>query len=489
MSHLTHEALWAWAAGEAGGEERARVQAHLELCGDCRAQLAQVQSAQALLAAQRQAEVPPLPDAAARRIAAVLGHAAEAHRAPAFEWPAWLTWRPVLLAAAAAALLAFFLWPRTAPSPQQQGPGPVVTPSPRALPPGDTTVVPIPQPAPPAAPQLAQVTSARKAKGGGQPLAKDQRLTQGSTVTTERSGALWLRLPDGSRAGLTASTEVTLARLEERRVELDVQRGDLVVVARHRPERALVVRAGAVEVQDVGTRFLVSSDAERVLVAVEEGEVEVRLPGQTLRLEAGGAVEVRGTQARRLPWQVTPPSGERPPPGARDAGAPAREPQTPDIPALPPPGPGPAAAPADGGVAAVPAPTPAPTPAAGSGDAGAGPAKVPAGAPDGGEAGEDDAAEGFSLRNLEKHLSKFGRDVQSVFAPPRDVQARQIDQLATGGHCEQALQRADAWLAVDAGTSPKEATSRVVILRAKLRCLTRLGRSAEADAVRRALGP
>jgi len=111
--------------------------------------------------------------------------------------------------------------------------------------------------------------------------------------------ATWpqLRLPDHSRAELRYGA----------RVDVDVQRDDLVRLRQHSGEvryevapdraRAFVVDAAGVEVRVVGTIFTVTlaDDAQRVEVEVERGLVEVddgtRVaelgPGDALRLEVG----------------------------------------------------------------------------------------------------------------------------------------------------------------------------------------------------------
>ncbi len=52
-----------------------------------------------------------------------------------------------------------------------------------------------------------------------------QKLEEGSTVATKSGGSVWLKLPDGSQAGLTASAEVTLATLQEKQLTLNLVKG------------------------------------------------------------------------------------------------------------------------------------------------------------------------------------------------------------------------------------------------------------------------
>jgi transmembrane sensor len=118
-------------------------------------------------------------------------------------------------------------------------------------------------------------------------------------VSTETGGSLWLQLPDGTKAGLTGATDVQLAKLDDKTLTLDVTRGSLAMVVPHREDRVLTVRAGDVEVKDLGTRFLVSREVARTVVAVEEGSVEVKTP----RLSSVSfACWVRSQAARRM-WR------------------------------------------------------------------------------------------------------------------------------------------------------------------------------------------
>ncbi len=112
-------------------------------------------------------------------------------------------------------------------------------------------------------------------------LGTAQVLETGARLSTEKDGSLWLKLPDGTKAGLTGSTDVQLAKLEEKTLTLDISRGSLAMVVPHREDRVLTIRAGDVEVKDLGTRFLVSREVAKVIVAVEEGSVEVRTPKST----------------------------------------------------------------------------------------------------------------------------------------------------------------------------------------------------------------
>jgi ferric-dicitrate binding protein FerR (iron transport regulator) len=445
MSHLAHESLWAFAAGEGGARELAEIRAHLDGCPTCRAQLAQVEFAQKLL--RPEGAPPPLSDASARRIGNVLAEAAEAQAVKRMSWRAWWAWKPLALAAVAA-LLLWFLWPA------QPGPTPPV-----ALP----TPEVVHQPEPLDEPQgEAQVTSARKAKLEDGALAKNQKLAVGAKVSTEAGGALWLKLPDGSRAGLTGKTEVTLEAMGERRVALEVKKGNLLVVAKHDPSRELRVYAGEVEVRDVGTRFLVAREEKKVAVAVEEGEVEVRVGQKLVPVKAGQGVEIARGRVRELPLKPPPePKVETPP-------APSPSPDASLDPApLPPPLPLPPAAVEvqDAGVVAALPPAPAPTPA-------------PAAAP------QEEELDSIALA-----FKRFGEALARPFMPTRGALAERIDALASEGNCDDAHREAKTWLAKDAGQTSDEALLKLVVLKAQLRCYTRSGKATEAEAIRRQLPP
>src|SRR5699024_2046404 len=101
------------------------------------------------------------------------------------------------------------------------------------------------------------------------------KLGEGSIISTKSGGRVWMKLPDGSRAGLTGSSEVKLSTLKAKEVTLDITRGSLAMVVPHREDRVLLVRAGDVTVRDLGTRFLVQIEEGRTMVAVDEGEVAV----------------------------------------------------------------------------------------------------------------------------------------------------------------------------------------------------------------------
>ena len=97
-----------------------------------------------------------------------------------------------------------------------------------------------------------------------------------------RAGAL--DLGDAQIAG----TDFTVQR-GAHRVDIVMQPGRLDLQVEHDPGRLYVVRAGGVEIEDVGTRFSVDYDGTHVDVRVSEGAVKVR--------HAGKAVEIAASEA------------------------------------------------------------------------------------------------------------------------------------------------------------------------------------------------
>lgn len=97
-----------------------------------------------------------------------------------------------------------------------------------------------------------------------------------------------VRLPDGSSAvPLGASDRVELVEFSahKRRIRLVAGAARFAVA----PDRArpFVVEAGAVTVEAIGTRFVVTQDGERVAVTMEEGSVKVTWPHGHTTLVAG----------------------------------------------------------------------------------------------------------------------------------------------------------------------------------------------------------
>jgi hypothetical protein len=83
-------------------------------------------------------------------------------------------------------------------------------------------------------------------------------------------------------------TDFTVTRTPSR-VEIVMQPGMLDLHVDHRPDRLFVVKAGNVEIEDVGTRFTVDYDGKNVDVRVTEGEVKVKHAGKDIAITASNA--------------------------------------------------------------------------------------------------------------------------------------------------------------------------------------------------------
>jgi hypothetical protein len=466
VSHLGAEALWNLAAAA----PEAEASSHLASCEECRAQLAKVQQAQRVL--QLRPVVPPLNPIAARRIGAVLKEAAEQQLKPRGGWFS-ARWA---LAGLAAAVLAIWIWNQEQIQPPAPTPVAVREAPPPALPAKVEPPLPVEVPKAPVPKLLAKVTGAKRAKSQSFELLKSQTLTEGAQVKTEPGGALWLQLPDGSRAGLTGASEVQLDTLEDKAVGLSLASGNLVMMARHLPDRMLTVKAGEVEVRDIGTRFLVSRDLSRVLVAVEEGVVEVNAPGSKLTLTAGRSAEWREGRFWEQAW--APPAVEKakvvsaPSPVAEvvavDAGSVWR-PQNPEDEWASPPN-----LPKTG---LTMAPTPPPV------VEGVVPSALPS--------VDEEEASVLTLAGLEQRLKKVTRLVRAPFAPVgssmRETRSREIGRLADEGNCDEVLKRAEEWLSDRVTDSSDEPRWKRSVQVNQLRCYNRLHRDADASRLRERL--
>lgn len=145
---------------------------------------------------------------------------------------------------------------------------------------------------------------------------------QTSTLTTAIGERRSWPLPDGSALRLNSGTQVQVAlHLRSRRLLLD--QGEAAFEVAHAPwhgllpqlRRPFLVRAGQVEVEDIGTVFNVRREGEGATVTVLQGRVRVRtdgvpvaqdlVAGETLRARPGVApvapvpVDARGATAWR----------------------------------------------------------------------------------------------------------------------------------------------------------------------------------------------
>ena len=118
------------------------------------------------------------------------------------------------------------------------------------------------------------------------------------TLTTPVGGRDSLVLPDGSEVMLGPGSALTMAEgygQTQRRVTL---RGDAFFTVVHNEGKPFVVVANGNEIRDVGTAFVVHSDAGGVRVAVTAGVVDLTAGRATpTRLNAGDAASVSATGA------------------------------------------------------------------------------------------------------------------------------------------------------------------------------------------------
>ncbi len=462
MSHLEHDTLWALARTELDGAFAQTAQAHLASCADCRVAFEDVQLAQQVLSVLP--EPPPMPEQMARRVGASIAEAADAQAAKSFTswWSALFTPRFVLAAALGVVLVTVSAWLLAPATPQ---PPPIALPAP--------SLAAAPLLPPPAKKLWATVASAKKSTAN-----KAQVLAEGATVTTQKGGSVWMKLPDGSRAGLTSTSEVKLVTLEETQLTLELNRGSLAMVVPHREERVLTVRAGDLQVIDLGTRFLVSREANRTLVAVEEGKVQVNTPSGSREVSANHAVSWSNGQLTELTWEPTPAA----PRAALDVPA-APEGQPNSIARLgdeeepedsPPP-------PEEVQEEEVqqPAPPPDRTPIAAD-EQWAGPPVKNAPSPVR-HRRVGTAERGFSLKNIERKL----REVGTVITSPtgRSAAARNVKLTADAGDCHHALRLADRWLSEPITGAADETEMRRGVQLQQVRCLNHLGLTQDAETI------
>jgi hypothetical protein len=135
-----------------------------------------------------------------------------------------------------------------------------------------------------------------------------------SGPTGEGAPATSLRLADGSRVDLGASTRARLTSARPTTVRIDLERGDIEVDATHVDGRTFVVGAGAHEVRVVGTHFAVHLDPGRqVRVRVDRGAVDIAstssAAGAPRRLAAGEQWSAPDGAAYASPPSTSAPAG------------------------------------------------------------------------------------------------------------------------------------------------------------------------------------
>ncbi len=485
MKHVTSEQLWALAEDPKAAPPE--LGTHVETCVSCTAGLADITAAQSLLRLVPQP--PPMPTAMAQRVELKLADAIEAHQAQ--RWTSWwaaMSMPRLAFAAMAATLVVLGVW-------AVLGSARIDPTSPLAVGPGLSPVAPVTPPPVvmpgPREPKLtATVASAKRARVANATLTATQVVREGAALTTDPGGSLWVRLPDGTRAGLTGSSEVQLATLEAKTLTLDLAKGSVSMMVPHREDRVLTVRAGELEVKDLGTQFLVSRELGRIVVAVEEGSVEVNVPGKRRTVTAGHAVAYQqgeldeleplppSTLALRTPLQGVPAVLPRVAEPVAEAAPPEQVGQLTEVPEAadetPPP-------PEDPTAEWSTLPPSAVASSQLESSFNRPPEQVTEATPP--------TKPGLSLGAIERRVSELRRQIRSPFTQGgtlRQQRAKEIGRLADGGDCLGTLDAANEWLRY-AHDPPEELPVRREVLFQKMRCLRRLGRVAEVEQVRREL--
>lgn len=485
MSAHVEEQLWSHARGTLAEQDAKSVDAHLGACADCQRVFQQFKAAVEVV---RPVEPPVLDDAAWRRVDSKVMEAArrELSGGGSIFARIFSDWRPfAAVGVLAAAALAFFY---LSPGPTQQLEQPVRQ---------DVVAMPQPQVAPPAVvqapiidvPKWVDVSTSSGATVADAALAKSVRV--GDRIHTVKAGKAFLLLPDGSRAGVTGDAEFSVVEATASNVKLSLEQGTLLVAAAHAgDERTFSVAAGSVEVFVVGTRFLVERD-EHVTVVVEEGTVEVRANGQnhkvsvgeTLVFDSAGKVTRRKavTPAARAAFRelqseakVSSKHSAALPQVARSDSA-QRLTDEDD-----------AVEPVEGGAVAV-----------GQADAGAKfgaltppPLFDPADPKQQPVANAQPEKKKFdllaTLKGIDLKNINLDAPYPPVGMPVSEYRVHQLQRNADRGQCERVVEKADSWM-TEFGADPKVLNRPVLakaVLFTKARCLTKLGRTADAEKAR-----
>jgi transmembrane sensor len=121
-----------------------------------------------------------------------------------------------------------------------------------------------------------------------------------SVYETARGEQSVVTLPDGSTVELSGGTRV-LARLDDDRRDLTLERGEAAFLVKHDPARPFTIEVGDRQVRDLGTQFDVRRGPAQVSVAVRQGLVQVGPApggsGDTVSLGAGRRLTHRDGQA------------------------------------------------------------------------------------------------------------------------------------------------------------------------------------------------
>ncbi|MBX7102177.1 MAG: FecR family protein, partial [Myxococcaceae bacterium] len=141
----------------------------------------------------------------------------------------------------------------------------------------------------------AHLERAEGVRRAGLTLPPGAEVAAGDVLETQARGSAVIAMPDGSAAKLGALARLRLASASPSAVELELERGAVVVEATHRDARTFVVRSGHIAVHVVGTRFQVAQRGRGTEVQVAQGLVRVEAPhGSVVEVAAGEAVWIAG---------------------------------------------------------------------------------------------------------------------------------------------------------------------------------------------------
>jgi transmembrane sensor len=112
------------------------------------------------------------------------------------------------------------------------------------------------------------------------------------TYMAEKGGRQTIALADGSRIELNTDSEVRVHFNRWRR-NIEMIKGEAFFTVSHDAERPFEVRSGNGRIRDIGTAFEVYIKPEQVIVAVQEGIVEVQASGKR-ELTAGQQLAFNG---------------------------------------------------------------------------------------------------------------------------------------------------------------------------------------------------
>lgn len=494
MSGHVQEQLWAHAKGQLKADAAREVDSHLTACAECRRMFEQFRGAVMFV---QPVDPPVLDDAAWSRVdSKVMAVArAELARRSAVSGGLFGDWRRfAAFGVLAAAAIAFFvLAPDRAPPPPP--PVNVIAQQPKVTPP--PVVVPQ-QPPTLAHEQFARVEVSSAADASSAEGQVKDSILLGESIRTGQTGRVFVALADGSRAGVVGASEFKVVRSAPEQVRLELARGTLVVAAAHAGEsRTFAVSAGTVEVFVVGTRFLVERD-EIVTVVVEEGKVEVAANGQRHRVSVGETLIIDSSGNVRRKRAVTPAARAAfrelrthapvsaaqqqvaPPTVAQTVAESPGQRLTEEDDVVPP---------VEGGQLA------AASPDAGVsfGEPSAPPLLIPGDQqqqPVASATPEPAKKQPFDLLAPFKRINLKNISLDSPYPPVgmevSEYRVHQLQRTADRGQCERVLERADAWM-TEFGASPA-VKSRLELSKAvlftKARCLTKLGRTADAEKTR-----